>query len=165
MEPGPTRDLFTKEYAKAILDSQFVLCPAGWGPSTYRLFETMEMGRVPVILSDEWVPPPGPLWEQFSVRIPEHLISDLPSILSSFSESHEAMGQQARLAWEQWFAKPVCFHRLIELCVDIQHTPAHPLSALRVCGSLFRSPHRRLFFGSCWRSSITKIKSMTHLPL
>jgi len=69
MEPGPTRDLFTKEYAKAILNSQFVLCPAGWGPATYRLFETMEMGRVPVTLSDEWVPPPGPRWDEFSIAL------------------------------------------------------------------------------------------------
>ena len=122
----PTRDLFTKEYAKAILDSQFVLCPAGWGPATYRLFETMEMGRVPVILSDEWVPPPGPRWDEFSIRVPENRAGEISAILSNYSDRHEIMGRLARSSWEQWFAKPVCFHRLIELCADIQATPPGP---------------------------------------
>jgi len=38
MDPGPTRDVFTTQYAEAILDSQLVLCPAVCGPSTFRLF-------------------------------------------------------------------------------------------------------------------------------
>jgi hypothetical protein len=55
MQPGPMRDAFTAESAESILDR----CPAGIGPATYRLFEAMELGRVPVILSDEWVPRKG----------------------------------------------------------------------------------------------------------
>jgi len=151
MGPGPTRDQFTTEYAKAISDSQFVLCPAGVGPSTYRLFETMEMGRVPVILSDEWVPPPGPKWDDFSIRVPEQLVGQVSSILKTFSDHHEEMGRQARLAWEQWFAKPVCFHRLIELCVDIQATPRRPFSTLRAWGTILRSPHLRNFLRPYYR--------------
>jgi hypothetical protein len=53
MQPGSARKEFTTKYAEAIQDSQFVLCLAGNGPATYRYFETMEMGRVPVVLSDE----------------------------------------------------------------------------------------------------------------
>jgi hypothetical protein len=143
MEPGPARAIFTEEYAQAILDSQFVLCPAGIGPSSFRIFETMEMGRVPVILSDEWVPPLGPRWDEFSARIPERLVDKIPSILHKFSNRHEEMGRQARLAWEQWFAKPVCFHRLVELCADIQATSPRPWSKLRACRTLLRSPHLR----------------------
>jgi Exostosin family len=141
MDPGPTKEQFTRQYSEAILDSQFVLCPSGCGPSTYRLFETMEMGRVPVILSDEWVAPVGPQWEQFSVRLPESCVSKVSSFLTKFSDRHEAMGRQARLAWEQWFAKPVCFHRLIEQCIDIQKTPRQPFSAVRAWRCLLRSPH------------------------
>src|SRR5262249_9562090 len=122
MEAGPSRDAFTSEYADAIKGSQVILCPRGYGPATFRLFEAMEMGRVPVILSDEWVPPPGPPWHKFSVRIPEALIGNIDAILSGISKQHEEMGLEARHVWTQWFAKPVCFHRLIELCVEIQNT-------------------------------------------
>ena len=159
MEPGPTRDMFTMEYAEAILDSQFVLCPAGFGPATYRLFEAMEMGRAPVILSDEWVPPKGPRWAEFSVRVPECLVGEIAAILSNYSDHHEIMGRRARVAWEQWFAKPVCFHRLIELCADIQATPRHPYSTLRAWGTFLRSPHVRNYLRAYYRFAERELDS------
>ena len=159
MEPGPARDLFTAAYAEAILDSQFVLCPAGYSPSSFRLFEAMEMGRVPVILSDEWVPPPGPRWDEFSVRVPECRAGEIAAILSKYSDRHEVMGQLARRAWEQWFAKPVCFHRLIELCADIQATPLRPYSTLRALGTLFRSPHLKNYLRPYYRAMIREVNS------
>lgn len=143
MEPGFKRDLFVTQYADAILDSQFVLCPRGFGPATFRLFEAMEMGRAPVILSDEWIPPQGPRWDEFSVQVPECRVGEISAILSNYSDRHEVMGLLARRAWEQWFAKAVCFHRLIELCADIQATPPRPYSTLRAWGTLLRSPHLR----------------------
>jgi hypothetical protein len=158
MEPGPSRDLFTAQYVETILDSQFVLCPAGYGSSTYRLFESMEMGRAPVILSDEWVPPPGPRWDEVSVRIPERFVGEISSMLSTFSDRHEIMGRQARLAWEQWFAKPVCFHRLIELCADIQATPLRTCSALRASGTLLHPPHLRNWMRPYYRSAKKKLQ-------
>ena len=159
MEPGPMRDVFTAEYAEAIRDSQFVLCPAGFGPATYRLFEAMEMGRVPVILSDEWVPPQGPRWDEFSVRVPERLVGEISAILSTYSDRHDVMGRLARLTWEQWFAKPVCFHRLIELCDDIQATPRRPFSTLRAWGTFLRPPHLKNYLRPYYGSSIRELKS------
>jgi Exostosin family len=159
MEPGPARDVFTTKYAEAILDSQFVLCPAGYGPSSFRLFEAMEMGRVPVILSDEWVPPKGPRWDEFSIRVPEGRVGDISAILSSYSNRHEVMGRLARREWEQWFAKPVCFHRLIELCADIQATPPHPYSTLRAWRTLFRSPHLKNYLRPYYRATIKEFNS------
>jgi Exostosin family len=158
MEPGAARDLFTTEYAKAMLDSQFILCPAGFGPSTFRLFEAMEVGRVPVILSDEWVPPIGPRWEEFSVRVPEWRVGEISAILSNYSDRYEIMGRLGRRAWEQWFAKPVCFHRLIELCADIQATPLRPYSTLRAWGTLFRSPHLKNYLRPYYRSTIRELR-------
>src|SRR2546423_4170060 len=35
--------------------SKFILCSRGVGTSSVRLFDTMRMGRVPVILSDQWL--------------------------------------------------------------------------------------------------------------
>jgi hypothetical protein len=161
MNPGPERDRFMTSYAEAILDSQFVLCPGGCGPSSFRLFEAMEMGRAPVILSDEWVPPPGPRWDQLSVRVPESCAGDISSIVSRFSDRHEAMGRAARAAWEQWFAKPVCFHRLVELCADIQATPPSAFSTLRPWAMLLRSPHLRLSLQPHYRHAKRKLGSAT----
>jgi hypothetical protein len=152
--------MFTTKYAEAIQDSQFVLCPAGIGPATYRLFETMEMGRVPVVLSDDWVAPPGPPWKEFSIRIPERHANEVATILKEFSDRHEDMGLQARLAWERWFAKPVCFHRLVELCVDIQGTSPRPFSAMRGWATLLRAPHRRYLARPYYHSTMRKLASV-----
>ena len=41
----------------------------------------MRMGRVPVILSDDWVEPIGPSWEKFSIRIRERDVDRIPAPL------------------------------------------------------------------------------------
>lgn len=110
---------FEKEYTKASLLSKFVLCPRGVGPSTYRLFETMEMGIAPVIISDEWVPMNGPNWDDFTIRIPERQIQIIPSILERKKLDAEEMGWKAREAWEKWFSKEVCFHYIAESCREL----------------------------------------------
>ena len=55
MEADKDRRLFLQE----MRDSWFVLCPSGLAPSTFRVYEAMQLGRVPVILSDHWEPTPA----------------------------------------------------------------------------------------------------------
>ena len=75
----PAKKEGQKFYLSTLLDSRFVLCPRGYGTSSYRLFETMRLGRVPVIISDEWVPPLGPSWLNCSIRISEKRVRELPT--------------------------------------------------------------------------------------
>lgn len=93
-----------QSYAEEMLDSKFILCPRGQSTTSIRLFETMEMGRVPVIISDDWVPPEGPSWPLFSLRIAESRVKELPDLLRGYEPYAIEMGEQARLAWEQWFS-------------------------------------------------------------
>ena len=106
-------------YVEVIQRSKFVLCPVGSGPSSFRLFETMAAGRVPVIVSDEWVPPAGPTWEDFSLTVPERSVREIPALLGSQEHRFNAMGRAARRAWEDWFAPDVLFHRMAENCKDL----------------------------------------------
>ena len=64
-------DSYINSYLSLLRRSKFVLCPRGKGTSSWRLFETMKAGRVPVIISDQWVQPEGPAWIECSVRIRE----------------------------------------------------------------------------------------------
>lgn len=111
---------YDRRYAELTKASKFVLCPRGVSASSIRLFETMRMGRVPVILSDQWVPPVGPRWEQFSVQVRERDFASIPRILEEREPAAIEMGQVARTEWERWFAEDVLFHQLTELCLDIQ---------------------------------------------
>src|SRR5258706_12122572 len=60
-----------REYVETLKESKFVLCPRGLGTSSIRLYETLALGRVPVILSDKWVAPEGPDWAAFSLPVEE----------------------------------------------------------------------------------------------
>jgi Exostosin family len=108
------REAREEAYADLLLRSRFVLCPRGIGTSSYRLYETMQLGRVPVILSDAWVPPAGPEWNSFSVRLPERSVGNLPELLAAYAERSAEMGRLARSAWEEWFAPRIIFHRFAE---------------------------------------------------
>ena len=111
---------YNRRYAELSRSSKFVLCPRGVSPSSIRLFETMRMGRAPVILSDAWVPPIGPNWDAFSVRVRERDFERIPALLERRESEAVEMGQAARREWESWFGEDVLFHRLVELCLDIQ---------------------------------------------
>jgi hypothetical protein len=114
------RNAFWKSYSDIARRSKFVLCPRGLGTSSVRLFEMMKMGRSPVILSDEWVPPEGPKWDEFSIRIPEAEVTNVPAILEKKESEAVAMGLRARQEWERWFAPEVLFDTVVNWCLDIK---------------------------------------------
>ena len=110
---------YQKSYAKACFQSKFILCPRGIGPNSYRLYESMEMGIAPVIISDDWVPTAGPKWEEFSIRVAESDMKKTPEILEKIEADSERMGELARHAWVEWFAKDKQFHYLVEACLKL----------------------------------------------
>ena len=119
-ERGPVPpDAYLERFASSIAESAFVLCPRGRGAATFRLFETMMLGRVPVVLSDAWVPPQGPDWESFSIRVAERDVERVPSLLEGRAGEAGAMGEAARAAWLAWFSEQASFHRTVDWCLDL----------------------------------------------
>jgi Exostosin family len=118
---NPEKEKVKKHYADILKRSKFVLCPLGNGTATYRLYETMQMGRVPIIISDQWVPPMGPAWQEFSIRVSQDRIVEIPDILNDFKDRYIEMGKLARQAWEQWFSPDVQFHRIAEYIADLMY--------------------------------------------
>jgi hypothetical protein len=117
-------------YADVIARSKFVLCPRGAGPSSFRIFETMAAGRVPVILSDPWVPPAGPDWNNCAIFIPENEVDQIGAILEKHEDRFPVMGPAARQEWEQWFAPDTLFHRMTEALKEIVDNRRTPESLL-----------------------------------
>ena len=120
---GRNADIYRRwqdEYFQVMHDSLFVLCPRGKAPSSYRIFEAMKAGRVPVIIADEWVPPTGPSWAQFSLRVPEANLENVPQILEQLADRGPEMGLRASEAWKRWFSREQAFQTVVSLCLQIQ---------------------------------------------
>ena len=130
MSPRDRRDYY-RRYAELTKASKFVLCPRGIGTATVRLFETMRMGRAPVILSDDWVPPSGPQWDKFSIRVAERDFRRIPQLLTENEHLAVPMGQLARREWEEWFSPEVAFHRVVESCLELKRRRRVPESLAR----------------------------------
>ena len=90
-------------YLEVCLRSRFMLCPRCQGTSSIRLFEAMQMGIAPVIISDKWVRPEGPDWESFAIFVKEKDIPRLPEIVQQYDTSWRERGKLARENWEAWF--------------------------------------------------------------
>lgn len=119
---GEEKELYLRNYARVSAESKFILCPSGIGPNSYRLYECLKMGIPPVIISDEWVPTPGPDWESFSVRVAEKDILEIPRILEEKEPKYELMGTLAREAWLKYFAKSNQFHFVAEAMKTLHAT-------------------------------------------
>lgn len=104
---------YSKSYWDLIASSKFVLCPRGFGTSSFRIFEAMSCGRVPVIISDRWRRPPGLSWDDFCVFIPERDVGGTADILRAREPEARRMGHKALKAYQQYFAPKVFFDRLL----------------------------------------------------
>jgi hypothetical protein len=102
------------QYVDLILDAKFSLCPAGWAPVSFRIYESMALGRCPVILADEFVPPAGPDWESFALRWPEQSVKNLYSFLCERETDAQQLGLKAKAEWERWFSPNVIALYLVD---------------------------------------------------
>jgi hypothetical protein len=126
-----SRYAYQKLYTDTIAASKFVLCPRGIGPASLRLFETIEAGRVPVIISDSWVAPPQINWD-FAVRIPESAVASIPDVLSRLEPEWQERGHAARAAWESAYAPDQLFNTLGRAIQGISRSVNLPKRSLRV---------------------------------
>ena len=111
-----------QRYRDVIGRSKFVLCPRGAGTSSFRLFETLAAGRVPVILSDDWVEPDGVDWPSCSVRVREADAAAVPDLLTRLEPGWSEMGAAAAAVYDEWFAPDVWFHHVVESCAEIRES-------------------------------------------
>jgi hypothetical protein len=104
-------DKETQRYNDILSDSIFSLCPEGTGPNTIRLWESMAIGVIPVIFSDDWTPPKitGLEWSDFSVFIKKTDLKDTISILRSFSEEELEQMKLNCINAYKYFRQMDCF--------------------------------------------------------
>jgi hypothetical protein len=143
-----------REYLEEIVRSRFVICPRGQGTASHRLFEVMQLGRVPVILADAWVPPPGIDWGRCAIRLPERRWREIPEVVRGVARDWPALAEAARRAWEERFAPESRLRVMLEGIADLRAGVASGEAAARrrwerMSGANLGGPWERL--GRAWR--------------
>jgi hypothetical protein len=102
--------LATVRYNEVLSESVFSLCPEGSGPNTIRLWESIAVGSIPVIFSDNWKPPQiGTDWDRFSVWIPTTEYGQTMRILEAIDEETRRNMRNECLSVYKKFSSMRCF--------------------------------------------------------
>ena len=88
LDNGMTQE-FKNTYIEMMGDSYFSICPRGTGISTVRLFESIYMNSIPVIIADGYEKPLSNQldWDEFSITLKECDVDKLHGILSDIDVS------------------------------------------------------------------------------
>lgn len=87
--------------------SVFTLCPCGYGPTSFRLYEAMSLGSIPVYIYDDapWLPFADEIdWHSIAVLLPKSRIHEIPALLRAHTPGMIAE-KQSRIAglYPQYF--------------------------------------------------------------
>lgn len=72
-------------YMATMAASTFSLCPRGYALPSFRAFEAIHQGSIPVYISDEFMEPYGIDFNEYGVKIHQHQVPMLHDILRSFT--------------------------------------------------------------------------------
>lgn len=70
-----------EEYTNHMMRNTYILCPRGAENYSYRFYETLSYGRVPVLIDTDVVLPPGINWKELAVIVPYDQISNLKKFI------------------------------------------------------------------------------------
>ncbi len=101
---------YRREFVETILESDYALDVRGYGNASYRLYEILSLGRIPVIIDTERHFPFSDVvdWRTFSLIVDFRDVRRLPDIIADFHaslspEQFETMQREARAAFVNYF--------------------------------------------------------------
>jgi hypothetical protein len=101
--------------------SIFCLCPRGYGKSSFRMYESFQLGAIPVYVHDEgepWIPFTNELnWNEFAVLIPHTKIHEVNLILQDLAQDKEriaSMQQRGKEVWKSHFSMDGLYNQVIK---------------------------------------------------
>ena len=112
-------DLVRTEYVDNLLNSDYALCIRGYGNFSFRFFEAMSLGRIPVLLDTQCVLPYDFLhdYRDYCLKIPEERIREMARFLLEFhrrfnGETFLELQSKIRDFWQQWLSPQGFFRHL-----------------------------------------------------
>jgi hypothetical protein len=97
--------------------SKFSLCPRGYGPSSFRMYEAFQLNSVPVYISDKhYLPWKDELnWNDFSILITENEIKYLDDILKSIDDNeYNRLLNNGKNVYKKYFTMEGMYQNIIK---------------------------------------------------
>ena len=114
-------DIELQTFIEITARSIFCLCPRGYGKSSFRMYESFQLGAIPVYIHDEgepWIPFTDELdWTEFAVLIPHTKISETNLILNDLvgdKEKIASMQKKGKEVWESHFTMNGLYQQIIK---------------------------------------------------
>ena len=111
-----------QRYVAVLSSSSFVLCPRGVAAYSHRILEALALGKVPVVIADDWVPFSIPA-DDYYIRIREADAARVPEILrSDYAASAATLKASASAVYRKYVdvrtRYKLAFERLLQLQTD-----------------------------------------------
>ncbi len=107
-----------KNYIEIISKSYFSLVPRGYGPASFRLYESFELGAVPVFISDDYFLPFQDLidWEKLCIFIKYGDVKKIKKTLTNILETgkYQDMLDYGRFCSDNFFTENFVIKYIIE---------------------------------------------------
>ena len=108
----------TKRFRKIMGSSIFSICPRGYGPASFRFYESLEMGAIPIYISDDFVLPYSDIldWNKLCLLIGLDEIDSIPEKVNKIIESnkHIEMSKYGKNCFKKYFNTDFMSKKIIE---------------------------------------------------
>jgi len=97
--------------------SRFTLCPRGYGATSYRLYEAMQLGSIPIYISDKHLLPWSDKikWDEFCIIANNTDYDTLDHCLKNMTESQVIkMQNKIKEVYPLYFTIPAVYNQIIE---------------------------------------------------
>lgn len=97
-----------RTFNKVTRNSIFTLAPRGYGPTSFRLLEAMQMGSIPIYVSDyHWLPFAEEInWSEICLMVKDDNIENIPYLVDKILENgeHIKMKEKLRNIYDIYFS-------------------------------------------------------------
>jgi hypothetical protein len=108
-----------REFVENMFDGDYVVCARGGGNFSYRLYETLSCGRIPIFIDTDCVLPLEQWidWKRYCVWVPEQDIDHIGDIVCDFhfslsNHDFEEIQHACRRLWVEWISPEGFFGNL-----------------------------------------------------
>lgn len=116
---GKVSDSDKDAFLRKTSESIFSLCPRGYGASSFRFYEALQLGAIPVFIYDKpWFPYEDVInWDSFCIRIHESDIEKIKDILIEYTPFFSKMKENGKKVYRDYFsltALPKQIYRILD---------------------------------------------------